>query len=325
MGPGDLMEKKGVFLIQSSGKVAQHATITFSDRTYADEVIKHGYYRNETWDIKKRDQDFRKLNIGSHVIQYCTNDVESNPGQIKYIYEVVGLEKIDTDVDKALQKNIISQEEADRLKKEDHIIKLKLHIILKKGLELSLIRKWVEEKQLSPSMNNCGRLGFNICEVDGGDYQTIIEWNKNQVPEPPSALGALLEEDLRRYIVELPSLELIWGSKWKNYQLFTEANGQVIGELFDTRTVGQIDLLYQNSLGDLLVVELKRTEDTSDKAVGQIARYLGWVQENIGKDKKVEGILVARSASEELKYAVKALKACSLYIYEIQFKFRQTS
>jgi RecB family endonuclease NucS len=69
------------------------------------------------------------------------------------------------------------------------------------------------------------------------------------------------------------------------------------------------------------VVELKGTEDTPDKAVGQIARYIGWVQENVGKDKKVEGILVARSASEELKYATKALKQCKLFTYEIQFKF----
>jgi len=82
-------------------------------------------------------------------------------------------------------------------------------------------------------------------------------------------------------------------------------------------------LLYQNDAGDFLVIELKRTDDIADKAVGQIARYIGWVQENIGKSKNVKGLLVVRSASEELKYAVKALKNCELFTFEIQFKFNR--
>jgi hypothetical protein len=70
-------------------------------------------------------------------------------------------------------------------------------------------------------------------------------------------------------------------------------------------------------------VELKRTDDTPDKAVGQIARYTGWILENIGKGKTVESILIARSASEELKYATMALRDCKLFTYEIQFKFNR--
>jgi RecB family endonuclease NucS len=64
-------------------------------------------------------------------------------------------------------------------------------------------------------------------------------------------------------------------------------------------------------------VELKRTEDTADRVVGQIARYLGWVSENLAGAKKVEGLLVARSASEELRYAARSLKHCKLFNYEI--------
>ena len=40
--------------------------------------------------------------------------------------------------------------------------------------------------------------------------------------------------------------------------------------------VGQIDNLYQHEVrGDFLVVELKRAKDTSDRAVGQLFRYIG--------------------------------------------------
>lgn len=317
------MSSRKVFLIQSSGKTAEHAGATFKDRTYADEAIKHGYYRNDLWDVKGRDQDFGEVSVGNYVIQYCTNDVESYPGQIRNIYEVIGLEKIDDDVDRALKKGTIDKKEAEQLKKQFHIIRLRIHLTLKKGLELSLIRKWVEDNTFSPGMNNCGRLGFNICEVDWNDYETMEEWDQRQVPEPSYSIGSLLEEDLRRYIAGLPSLEPVWGEKYRGYKLYSESDRIVTGELYDTKIVGQIDLLYQNANGDLLVVELKRTEDTPDKAVGQIARYTGWILENIGKGKTVESILIARSASEELKYATRALRDCKLFTYEIQFKFNR--
>ena len=315
------MSNKGAFLIQSSGKTAEHWTTSFPYRTYADEVIKHGYYRNESWDVKKRDQDFGKVNVGGYILHYCTNDVEDYPGQIKNIFEVVSIEKIEDDIEKALKIKKITKDEATNLAKSPHVIKLRLHTTLNKGLKLSLIRKWVQNGILSKAMNNCGRLGFNICEVDWKDYETIIEWNRNQPHEPPLALGAMLEEDLRHYIAGLPKLEPFFGENYKGYKLFQEPDGQITGELYDTKTIGQIDLLYQNEYGDLLVIELKRTEDTSDKAVGQIARYLGWVREHLANTKKAEGILVARSASEELHYAIKALKDCKFFTYEIQFKF----
>jgi len=319
------MNERQVFLIQSSGKPAEHTTTKFTDRTYADEVLRHGYYRNEAWDTKVRDQDFGKAKVGDYVLHYCTGDVEDSPGQIKNIYEIVAIEGIENDIDKALKNGKITKEQAEQLSKNPHVLRLRLHLTLNRGLELAQIRKWVEEEVLSLAMNNCGKLGFNICEVDIKDYHTIIEWNKTQPPTPSPSLGALLEEDLRHYIAQLPTLETALGNEYRGYKLYKEPDGRITGELYDTKIVGQIDLLYQNDNGDLLVIELKRTEDTSDKAVGQIARYIGWVHENLAKGKKVEGVLIARSASEELKYAVKALKNCKLFTYEIHFKFTPIS
>ena len=67
-------------------------------------------------------------------------------------------------------------------------------------------------------------------------------------------------------------------------------------------------------------MELKRTEDTADRAAGQIARYMGWVQENLADGRKLSGLLVVRSASEELRYAVKAIKNCNPATYELAFR-----
>ncbi|MEM3697685.1 MAG: hypothetical protein QXQ94_09340 [Candidatus Bathyarchaeia archaeon] len=300
--------------------MAKHATIEYKDRTYAEEVSKYYYYRHDDWDLSTRDRDFGKVKVGDYVLQYCTGDVEDYPGEIKNIYEVEALEVIKDDIDKAIKTGKINKEEAERLVKNPHILRLRLHLSLNKGLELAQIRKWVQEGKLSKSMNNCGKLGFNICQVDIGDYNAIIEWNKSQPPEISRTLGDLLEEDLRNYLAKLPTLDRVLGDEYKGYTLYKGPDGET-GELYDTKIVGQIDLLYQNEKGDFLVIELKRTEDTSDKAVGQIARYLGWVETHLAKGKNVKSLIITRSSSEELRYAVKALKNCKLFTYELQFKF----
>jgi hypothetical protein len=192
--------------------------------------------------------------------------------------------------------------------------------MLQRGLELALVRKWVSEGKLSENMNNCGIVGFNVCQVDLNDYEAIVEWDKEapvvvSLPEP-------YEETLRQYIVKKSiadkSLAKILDDRYKDYKLYEDANGKT-GELYNT-PIGQIDILYHNEkTGNFLVVELKRTSETSDDAVGQIARYIGWVQENLAKQNNVQAIIIAQSASEELRYAVRAMKDCKFAMYEVKF------
>lgn len=312
------MEEKRVFLIQQSGKPAKHRIVEFQDRTYAEEALKYRYYRNEDWDIKKREQDFGKVSVSDYILAYYTGDVGESPSQLRCIYQVISIEGLpDEEIQNALAQGKISSDEADRLKKNPHILRLKVHHKLKRGLELALIRRWVEKGKLSPNMNNCGLLGFNICEVSYDDYKTIIEWNQQEPEVVP--LPEHTEETLRRYVVSNP-LEQILDAEFSAFKLYEDAEGRT-GELYNT-SIGQIDILYQNkTTGDFLVVELKRTEDTSDCTVGQIARYIGWVKEHLAKDKRVYGLLIAQSASEQLRYALKALKNCKFVTYEVAFKF----
>lgn len=280
-----------------------------------------GYYRNDDWDVKKRDQDFGKARVGDYVLAYYTGDVEESPSQVRYIYEITGIERIPNEqIQKTLEQGKIKEEEANRLREKPHILRLKVHQMLQRGLELALIRKWVGEGKLSKNMNNCGIVGFNICQVSLEDYKTIIEWDKEapvivSLPEP-------YEEMLRQYIVKKSiadkSLSKILDERYKDYKLYEDSNGKT-GELYNT-PIGQIDILYHNEkTGDFLVVELKRTSETSDDAVGQIARYIGWAQENLAKQHGVQGIIISQSASEELKYAVKAIRDCGFAVYEVRF------
>lgn len=319
-------EGKRVFLIQSSGKrPAKHLTVTFEDRTNADEVVKFNYYRHEVWE-RKKDRDFGEVRVGDYVLHYCTGDVDPDygPSQIKRIYEVIKLEPIPgEDIESALASGRITPEKAEELRTNPHILRLRLLHELKKGLELSLIREWVRRGKLSPEMDNCGKLGFNICKVSYKDYEAIMEWDReappSPLPTPREREFTLREEELRNYIASRPLKEVL-GDEYSNYELYEDEEGR-IGELYRT-PVGEIDLLYRNKdTGDFLVIELKITSDTPDPVVGQIARYIGYVKENLAKGGRVSSAIIVRTPNEKLKYAVRSLENCILVTFEPRFIF----
>ena len=73
---------------------------------------------------------------------------------------------------------------------------------------------------------------------------------------------------------------------------------------FNTEEVGILDILAKDDNNNLVVIELKR--DSTDKTLGQILRYMGWVKENLCRNKqKVRGIIIAESKDNRLDYALK--------------------
>jgi endonuclease len=99
-------------------------------------------------------------------------------------------------------------------------------------------------------------------------------------------------------------------------RLFVDATGRD-GVEFPT-AVGPIDILATDDNGALFVFELKRA-NSPDRAIGQLARYMGWVRQTIGKERDVYGVLVARSIGENLRYAVIAVPNVFLYEYKVEF------
>jgi len=85
--------------------------------------------------------------------------------------------------------------------------------------------------------------------------------------------------------------------------------------------VGPIDILAVDEQDSFYVFELKRA-DSSDKAIGQLARYMGWVQQTIGKGREVYGVVVAKSVNENLRYAASVVPKVHLFEYEVEFHLR---
>lgn len=295
------MSDRNYFLIQVSGRESKHKS---DAETWAEEPLDYNFYRNNSWHKGEGgSRDFKKIDEGDIAIFYWTGSVDRCPKQIRHIYEV---------------EEVIEKRPSGEIGKPNQL-ELKLEKKLNRGLKFSKIRTWVDEGKFSKSMDKAGTYGFNLTQVKESDYQEIINWNENQEPEYEGF--DLLEEHLREYLAEkgLQGIDKAFSS----FELYADDEGKK-GELYKV-PVGEIDLLYNNESGDFLVIELKKTEATSDKVVGQLGRYVGWVREHLAENGSVKGIIVCKNPSKRLKYAVKSMKNCELYTFSLRFNFESFS
>ena len=125
-----------------------------------------------------------------------------------------------------------------------------------------------------------------------------------------------MEQQLEDFIIENWS-ETEFGQK---YNLIYE-DGELKSQQYIT-DIGRIDILAKDKNDNsYVVIELKRNQ-TSDDTVGQITRYMGWIEEKL-KDSNVKGIIVAGKYDERLYYAQRMLKNIEVFLYEVNFKLNE--
>ena len=84
-----------------------------------------------------------------------------------------------------------------------------------------------------------------------------------------------------------------------------------------------IDILAVDTHGTLVVVELKVSRGY-DRVIGQLLRYLGWVEANLGDGKPVRGMIVASEITEDLVLATSHIAdRVKLFEYAISFSIKQ--
>ena len=127
-----------------------------------------------------------------------------------------------------------------------------------------------------------------------------------------------LESHLEDFLVEnWEKLEL-----GKKYSILEE-DGDIVGQQYSI-PIGIIDILTKSKNDkEWLVIELKKGK-SSDRVVGQILRYIGWVKENMAKQhEKVEGLIVIREKDEKLDYALKTINNIKVMRYSVSFKLHK--
>lgn len=107
----------------------------------------------------------------------------------------------------------------------------------------------------------------------------------------------------------------------KKYDLIKE-DGELVSQQYKTG-IGRIDILAQdNKTKQYVVIELKKNQ-SSDDTVGQLARYMGWLEENKTKGKTTKGIIIAAQYDNRLYYALKKMKDTEVYLYRVDFKLEE--
>lgn len=84
-----------------------------------------------------------------------------------------------------------------------------------------------------------------------------------------------------------------------------------------------VDILAVDAEKRLVVIELKVSRGY-DRVVGQLLRYMAWIQTNQAEPgQAVRGIIAAREISDDLKLACSSLPVVSLYEYELSVVLRK--
>jgi restriction system protein len=166
------------------------------------------------------------------------------------------------------------------------------------------------------SGNTISQITQHAAELEAfiGGMPGQITVNDEAVENP---LSFALERHLEDFLV----------SNWENtdlgklYDLF-EQDGVMVGRQFETDT-GPIDVLAQSKDGtELVVIELKRGR-VSDVVIGQILRYMGYVQE-LDDSKKVRGIIIGTEDDPKFRRALSMVPSVEFYRYEVSFSLSKS-
>jgi restriction system protein len=105
----------------------------------------------------------------------------------------------------------------------------------------------------------------------------------------------------------------------KDYDIYEE-DGETVGQQYQTDT-GPIDVLaVSKDKKTLLVVELKKGR-ASDVVVGQILRYMGYVNEELAEENQtVKGVIIALEDDQRIRRALSVSPNISFYRYQVSFK-----
>ena len=85
----------------------------------------------------------------------------------------------------------------------------------------------------------------------------------------------------------------------------------------------RIDILAVDVEGAFVVIELKVSRGY-DRVIGQLQRYMGWVEANLAGQRRVRGIIVASEITEDLILATSLIAdRVKLFEYSLSFSIKQ--
>ena len=161
---------------------------------------------------------------------------------------------------------------------------------------------------------------LTVIRIDGSEIDNRLKdvgINPNATSEQSTGdpLVFALEKYLQEFLV----------SNWdrtdlgKDYKIYEVDDNKLAGSHYLTDT-GQLDILAERRDGTgYLVVELKK-DIAEDKVVGQVTRYMGFVQEVIASaDQEVRGLVIAFDDSLRLRRSLSMVPNVEFLRYAVNF------
>ena len=154
-------------------------------------------------------------------------------------------------------------------------------------------------------------------DIEAGSRNEIIDAVEVLTPEFDEAQGGdtfAYERDLQNYLVRnLHHLET-------GLQLYQEEGLSGVEYNAGGRF---IDILAVDNAGALVVIELKVSKGY-DRVIGQLLRYMGWVENNLPQKQAVRGMIVASEITEDLILATSHIAdRVKLFEYNLTFNISQ--
>lgn len=206
---------------------------------------------------------------------------------------------------------------------DEGLKKVRLMPRFKRGISFSKKYKEINEVLNNFALEN----DMTLFEVDSvwwrvteGYKPSITDKEKQETEEIETNFA--LEMHLRRFLVDNWEKTQLG----KNYEIISE-DGEIIGEEYQTKEVGNIDILAKDKKKkEWVVIELKKGQ-SNDTVIGQTLRYMGWVERNlIKKGENVKGIIIVKEEDNKLKFALYSLKNkvnIDCFIYNVQFSLNE--
>jgi restriction system protein len=180
----------------------------------------------------------------------------------------------------------------------------------------------ISRTDMSEALRNSAGSFVTVCKITG--YQEEIEKLSGGVATPTLISTDETVEDPTAFALE-KHLEDFLVQNWANSDLgkeydIYEEDGEIVGQQYATDT-GAVDILaISKDKKRLLVVELKKGR-ASDVVVGQVLRYMGYVQEELAEEGQiVHGAIIALEEDLRIRRALAVVPNIVFYRYQISFK-----
>ena len=182
----------------------------------------------------------------------------------------------------------------------------------------------IPRSELSEAMQNSIKSTNTLIDISKFEAELLgilesrpadVIFSKDKDVEDPSTFA--LEKHLEDFLVHnWEKTELS-----KSYDLVSD-EGEIVAQQYQSDT-GPIDILaISKDKKEYLVIELKKGR-ASDVVVGQVLRYMGFVQSELAvKGEKVRGLVIALEDDLRLRNALKVIEKVDFYRYEIDFKLK---